>query len=162
MENAKKFLLKITTQKISEKEALKLYSDLIIPDIVTLEESKGKAKDQRNNILNVLKNLQSVFTGLYFHHVNVSKPESEESIVEKTKLRRQRSDEIVKKENMIGPKLFREYFEYLSPSDMYKNLNNSTGSKESKAQVNTIKNRLANFMETFKSNSANDAKKEIK
>ena len=162
MENAKKFLLKITTQKISEKEALKLYSDLIIPDIATLEESKGKAKDQRNNILNVLKNLQSVFTGLYFHHVNVSKPESEESIVEKTKLRRQRSDEIVKKENMIGPKLFREYFEYLSPSDMYKNLNKTTGSKESKAQVNTIKNRLANFMETFKSNSANDAKKEIK
>ena len=130
MENAKKFLLKITTQKISEKEALKLYSDLIIPDIVTLEESKGKAKDQRNNILNVLKNLQSVFTGLYFHHVNVSKPESEESIVEKTKLRRQRSDEIVKKENMIGPKLFREYFEYLSPSDMYKNLNKTTGSEQ--------------------------------
>ena len=63
---------------------------------------------------------------------------------------------------MIGPKLFREYFEYLSPSDMYKNLNKTTGSKESKAQVNTIKNRLANFMETFKSNSANDAKKEIK
>ena len=114
---------------------------MIIPDIATLEESKGKVKDQRNNILNVLTNLQSVFTGLYFHHDNVPKPESEESIAERTKLRRQRSDEIVKKENMVDPKLFREYFDYLNPSDIYKNLNKTIGSKGSKAQVNAIKNR---------------------
>ena len=40
---------------------------------------------------------------------------------------------------MIDPKLFRKYFEYLSRSDMYKNLNETTGSEENKAQVNTIK-----------------------
>ena len=28
---------------------------------------------------------------------------------------------------MTDPKLFREYFEYLRPSDMYKNLNKTTG-----------------------------------
>ena len=36
LKNAKKFLAKITTQKISEKEALKLYSDLITLDITAL------------------------------------------------------------------------------------------------------------------------------
>ena len=82
---------KKATPKISEKETIKLYSDLIIPDIAVLEESKAKAKDKRNNILNVLENLKSVFTGLHFHHDNVPKPESEESITERTKLRRQRN-----------------------------------------------------------------------
>ena len=60
---------------------------------------------------------------------------------------------------MIETKLFREYFEYLNPSDMYKNLNKTTGLEENKAQVNTIKNRLANLMEAFKSNPTSDAKK---
>ena len=60
---------------------------------------------------------------------------------------------------MIDTKLFREYFEYLNPSDMYKNLNKTTGLEENKAQVNTIKNRLANLMETFISNPTSDAKK---
>ena len=60
--------------------------------------------------------------------------ESKESIEERTKLRRQGSDEIAKKENMIGPKLFRKYFEYSSPSDMYENLNETIGSKENKTQ----------------------------
>ena len=31
---------------------------------------------------------------------------------------------------MIDPKLFRKYFEYLSPSGMYKNLNKTTGSEK--------------------------------
>ena len=52
-----------------------------------------------------------------------SESESEESIVERTKSRRQRSDEIANKEKMIDPKLLKKYFEYLSPSDMHKKLN---------------------------------------
>ena len=60
---------------------------------------------------------------------------------------------------MIDTKLFREYFEYLNPSDMYKNLNKTTGLEENKAQVNTIKNRLANLMKAFISNPTSDAKK---
>ena len=60
---------------------------------------------------------------------------------------------------MIDTKLFREYFEYLNPSDMYKNLNKTTGLEENKAQVNTIKNRLANLMDAFISNPTSDAKK---
>ena len=140
MKNAKTFLLKITTQKINEKDALKLYSDLITLDITALEKSKSNGKDRRNNILNVLRNLELVFAGVYLNHSD--KPsESEESIAERTRLRRQRSDETAKKENMIDPELFREYFEYSSPSDMYNNLNKRIGSEENKAQVNVIKDK---------------------
>ena len=130
--------MKITTQKLSEKEALKLCSDLIILDIATLEKSKSKSKKMRKNISNVQKNLESVFTGVYF---------------QRTKLRKQRLDETAKKERMINPKMFREYL------DMYKDLNKTTGLEENKAQVNTIKNRLANLMEAFKSSPTSDAKK---
>ena len=56
LKNEKKFLEKITTQRISKKEALKMYSDLIIPDIPELGKSKSKSKGRRNNILNALKN----------------------------------------------------------------------------------------------------------
>ena len=48
LKNAKNFLLKITTQKISEKDALKLYSDSITPDITKLKTTKGKGK---NNLM---------------------------------------------------------------------------------------------------------------
>ena len=44
LRNAKKFLVKITTQKISEKEAFELYSDLISPDITELKKSKVRPK----------------------------------------------------------------------------------------------------------------------
>ena len=158
LKNVKKFLVKITTQKITEKEALNLYSDLTTPDITVLEKTKGKSKDRRNNILNVLNNLESVFTGVYLNYFD--KPsESEESIAERTKLRRQRSDEIAKKEKMIDPESFREYFEYSSPSHMYKNLNKTIGSQENKAQVSVIEDGLANLMTEFKSKPTSDAKK---
>ena len=68
MKNAKKLLVKITTQKISEKKAHKLNSDLITPDITELEKSKSKGKDRRHNTLNVLKNVESVFTGVYLNY----------------------------------------------------------------------------------------------
>ena len=56
---------------------------------------------------------------------------------------------------MINPKIFREYF------GMYKDWNKTTGLEENKAQVNTIKNRLANLMEAFKSSPTIDAKKKL-
>ena len=63
MRNAKKFLVRISTQKPSEKESHKLYFDVIAPDITRLKNAKGKSKNKRNKILEVLKNLVSVFTG---------------------------------------------------------------------------------------------------
>ena len=42
---------------------------------------------------------------------------------------------------------------------MCKNLTKTTGSEKNKAQVNTIKDRLANLMEKFKSNLKSDTRK---
>ena len=96
LKNEKKFLVKITTQKISEKDAKELYSDLITPDIIELKNTKGKGKKKRENILNVLGNLEPIYNSGYLHYKNKSSEselESEESIAEKTKLRRKRSAE---------------------------------------------------------------------
>ena len=68
---------------------------------------------------------------------------------------------LLKKEKMIDPKFFREYFEYVSPSDMYKNLNERIGSKENKAWVNAIKDKLAKLIKESKSSPISDAKKKI-
>ena len=83
----------------------------------------------------------------------------EKSIKEITKLRRRRFDEIAKKEKKISSELFEKYFGYSSPIDMYKALNETESSEENKAQVNTIKNRLTDLMETLKSSPKSDAKK---
>ena len=60
---------------------------------------------------------------------------------------------------MIDPELFRKDFEYSRPSDMHNNLNKIIGSEENKAQVNTIKDKLAELIKEFKSNPTSDAKK---
>ena len=105
---------------------------MITPDITEFKKTKGKDKNRRCNILKVLNNLGSVFPGVYWHYKDAPS-ESEESIAERTKLRRQRFDEIANKEKMIDRELFRKYFEYLSPSDMHKNLNKTIESEENKA-----------------------------
>ena len=48
--------MKITTHKISKKEADEPYSDQIASDIAMLKNAKGKGKNKTNNILNVLEN----------------------------------------------------------------------------------------------------------
>ena len=78
------------------------------------------------------------------------------SIAERTKLS---FDEIAIKEKMISLELFNKYFGYSNPSDMYIALNETTGSKENKAQVNMIENRFANLMEVLKNNPTDDTKK---
>ena len=75
--NAEKFLLEITIKKINENEARELYDDLIKGDIAALTKAKSRGKDKRENISRVLRNLESVFTGVYLHYDNASKSESE-------------------------------------------------------------------------------------
>ena len=129
---------------------MQLFKDLIKPVIDALMNSTSRGKDKRNNILNILSNLESVvFDGLYFHYPD--KPsESEESVAERTKLRRQRSDKIAKKEKMISSKSSEKYFAYSIPSDMYKNLNKTRTLEENKARVNEIENRLTTLIKMLK------------
>ena len=70
-----------------------------------------------------------------------------------------RSDEIANKEKMINPELFRQYFEYLSTSEMYKNVSETIDLEETKTHANKIENRLTNLTEKLKSNPTSDAKK---
>ena len=60
-------MLEIINKKITENEARELYSNLITPDIVALEKLRSRNKDKKNNILNILSNLELVFTGAYVH-----------------------------------------------------------------------------------------------
>ena len=54
LKTAKKNLLEITTKKINKNEACKLYKGLIKPNDDALMHVKGKGKNKRNNILNIL------------------------------------------------------------------------------------------------------------
>ena len=87
------------------------------------------------------------------------KPKFEESITERTMLRKQRLNEIAKKEKTIDNNLFKEQFEYSSPSNMYRNLNTTKDIEENKTKVNKIKNNSADLMMEFKNKPTNNAKK---
>ena len=57
--------------------------------------------------LNILKSADSIFTGAYLHYIYVPKETMfERSIAERTKLRRERLDEIKRKELNINDELF--------------------------------------------------------
>ena len=110
MKNAEKYLLKIIIKEISRNEALEVYNSLIKPDVDMLKLSIGK--NRRNNILAILDNIKSsLFHNVYLHCQDKSS-ETEESIAKRTKLRRQRSDEIAKNEKKISLELFKRYFDH--------------------------------------------------
>ena len=68
----------------------------------------------------------------------------EQSVGERTKLRRQRFDEIVKKEKKVNLELFRYYFKYSSPSNMYKELN-KTETEKNEVKIDFIENDIADL-----------------
>ena len=157
LKNVETFLLEIINKKITENKARELHNNFIKPGIFRLKKSTGRNKDKRSNILNILSNSELVFTGVYLDYSD--KPsESEEYITERTKLRRHRLNEIAQKEKMISSKLFEEYFNYSTPSGMYKVLNEITGSEKNKVQVNAIENRLTNLVNILKNNPSSDTK----
>ena len=63
---------------------------------------------------------------------------------------------------MINNNLFKEYFKYLSPSNMYKNLNTTTDIEENKTTVNKIKHNLADLMVDIENDPTNNVKKKKK
>ena len=99
LKSAEQFLLKIVTKKVSENEAHKMYKNLIKPKVDKLASAKGRGKD-KDNILNILENIESsIFDGYYYHYFdNLKSKTTEKSIAERTKLRRQRLDIVKKKE----------------------------------------------------------------
>ena len=111
----------------------KLHNELIRKDIDALEREKIHGI-RKYNILNILKNVGSIFSVAYLQYKNVPKETMfERSIAERTKLRR-RSNEIERKEQNINNEFFKAYFtDYQSPSNMYKKLS------ETKSAVNEVR-----------------------
>ena len=84
---------------------------------------------------------------------------SEKSIAKRTKMRRQRFDEVVRDEKNIKSDLFKEYFKYQSPSIMYKAFNETRGTERNKIQVYLIKNRLTVLKKDITNTSKKDGHK---
>ena len=120
---------------------------MIKPDVDILKNATSKrGKGERNDILTILYNIElGLFEGFSYHYSD--KPsQAEESITDRTKLRRQKLNEIAKKEKEMSFDFFKKYFGYSSPSNMYKTLNETKNSDKNKAQVNTIENKLTNLV----------------
>ena len=110
--SAKQFLLEIVTKTISGNEAGEMYKNLIKPKVDKLTSAKGRGQDKRDNILNILENIElSIFDGYYYHCFDNLKPKTtEKSIAERAKLRRRRLNMDEGKEKNINNELFSYYF----------------------------------------------------
>ena len=67
----------------------------------------------------------------------------EKSIAEKTKLRKQRFDEIANEEEDINNDLLKEYFKYQSQRNMYKELDETKKPETNQIKVDSIKKTLS-------------------
>ena len=121
-----------------------MYNELIQKDIDTLEKSKSN-KPEKHDILDILDNIGTIFTGAYFHYKDMPKETIfERTITEKTKLRKGRLDEIEGKEQNINNELFKKYFtNYQSPSNVYKNLSETENAEINKIKIGFIKEILS-------------------
>ena len=137
MKNAEQFLLKIVPKKNSENEAHELYKILAKPKVNKLKNARGRGKDKRSNILNILQNIEShTFDGYYYHYFHKPKI-TEERIAERTKLRRQRLDMVKEKERNVNNELLSHYFNCTNPSNMLSKLSDAKG-EINKNRVNSI------------------------
>ena len=99
LKNAKIFWTKITKSKISKNEAKKLYKELTQKDIDALKREKSNSI-KKNNILEILKNIDAIFTGPYLHQRELPKKTMlEKNIAESVKLKERRIAEIKKKKH---------------------------------------------------------------
>ena len=90
---------------------------------------------------------------------NIVGQKYEESIAERTKLRKQRSDTIANKEKTINLKLFKNYFNYESPSKMYNTLSGTKNTEKHNIQVNSIKSGLTDLQKDIENTSKDDVNK---
>ena len=88
LKNPKKIWTEVTSRKISKSDTKELYNELIQKYTEALE--REKSNDIRKcSTLNVLNNLGSIFTGVYFHYKDVPKEILfQRSITERIKLRK--------------------------------------------------------------------------
>ena len=85
--------------------------------------------------------------------------EYEESIAERTKLRRQRLDKIKGKEENVNNKLSKKYFNYQSPRKMYNTLSDTKNTEKHDTQVHLIKSDLIHLQKDIENTSKDDVNK---
>ena len=90
---------------------------------------------------------------------HIVKQEYEESIAERTKLRKQRLDKIEGKEQNINNELFKHYFNYQSPGKMYNALSDTKHTEKHNIQVNVIKSSLIDLKKDIGNESKDDVNK---
>ena len=128
LKSAQNFWMEVTALKTTKSETKKMYNESIQTENDALERKKCD-EFKKYNILNILKNVGSIFTGTYLHYKRVPKETMFEiSIAERTTLSRGRLDEVKRKEQNINDVLFNAYFtDYQNPSSMYKKLSQIKG-----------------------------------
>ena len=87
---------------------------------------------------------------------DIVRQEYEESIAERTKLIKQRLDEIKRKEQNINNELFKHYFNYQSPSKMYNTLSDTKNTEKHNIQVNLIESDLIDLQKDIGNTSKDD------
>ena len=64
--------MEVTTRTITKSKAKLLYNELIQKDIDAIERGKSDVI-RKHNILDILNNVGSIFTGAYLHYKDVPK-----------------------------------------------------------------------------------------
>ena len=163
LKNAKKIWREVTIHKSTKSDAKKLYNELIQKDNDALEKEKNYAEREevdgiiKYNVLNILKNVGSVFSGAYLDYKNVPKEAMfERSIEERINLRRGRLDKIERKEQNMNNELFKAYFtDYQSPSNMYKKLSETKGAVN-EVRVDSVKKTVLSKLQRVIKNAPKD------
>ena len=163
LKNAKKIWRKVTIHKSTKSDTKNLYNELIQKDNDALEKEKNYAEREevdgiiKYNVLNILKNVRSIFSGAYLDYKNVPKEAMfERSIEERINLRRGRLDKIERKEQNMNNELFKAYFtDYQSPSNMYKKLSETKGAVN-EVRVDSVKKTVLSKLQRVIKNAPKD------
>ena len=163
LKNAKKIWRKVTIHKSTKSDTKNLYNELIQKDNDALEKEKNYAEREevdgiiKYNVLNILKNVSSIFSGAYLDYKNVPKEAMfERSIEERINLRRGRLDKIERKEQNMNNELFKAYFtDYQNPSNMYKKLSETKGAVN-EVRVDSVKKTVLSKLQRVIKNAPKD------
>ena len=126
----------INTSPDENKKIVAEIKDRIL-DLKDDKRNERKRKRNANETLNIIKeildynkNAQNLFLLPWKGDRGKLEPKTEESIAERTKLRRDRIAEVKREEENINSLVFKYYFcKYQNASDMYKNLRKTKGKK---------------------------------
>ena len=142
MIKAKDFLSKISIENISKNEAqqliklYKLYNNLIKPDTDVLKKSKGKSKNIRSCILNVLENIESsLFEGYYLNHKNLPEESNETDMAEL-----ESEESAAQRRNIIGQGL-----KILTPNQMLSRLPICLAQLKQETILRNLKSKSGNY-----------------